>query len=105
MGRETPPQLKEFLRRAARHVRLERAILFGSRARGEAREGSDYDLILVSEDFGGRAFYSRPAPLLLLWEHPEDLELLCYTPAEFEAKRRGLNIVATAVAEGFEVAA
>ena len=34
-------------------VRVERVILFGSRARGEANEGSDVDLLVVSPDFGG----------------------------------------------------
>lgn len=85
-------------------MRIERAILFGSRARGDALAHSDYDLLIVSPDFGGQPFYARAAPLLLLWDRPQDLELLCYTPEEFEAKRRGLNIAATAASEGVDLA-
>jgi predicted nucleotidyltransferase len=33
--------------------RLERAVLFGSRARGDARPGSDYDVALFLRDFHG----------------------------------------------------
>ena len=32
--------------------RLERVVLFGSRARGEARDDSDYDLAIFIEDLG-----------------------------------------------------
>jgi uncharacterized protein len=34
--------------------RLERVVLFGSRARGEAREGSDYDVAVFVRDLGDR---------------------------------------------------
>ncbi len=34
--------------------RLERIILFGSRARGEAREDSDYDIAVFLRDLGDR---------------------------------------------------
>jgi predicted nucleotidyltransferase len=32
-------------------IRVERVLLFGSHARGEAREGSDIDVLIVSSDF------------------------------------------------------
>ena len=32
-------------------IRVERAILFGSHARGEAKDGSDIDVLIVSSDF------------------------------------------------------
>ena len=32
-------------------IRVEQAILFGSHARGEAKEGSDIDVLIVSSDF------------------------------------------------------
>jgi len=34
-------------------IRAEEAILFGSRAQGQAREGSDIDVLIVSSDFEG----------------------------------------------------
>ena len=33
--------------------RIERVVLFGSRARGDARPDSDYDIAVFLEDFGG----------------------------------------------------
>jgi len=41
-----------FVDSLARHVRVERVILFGSRARGETSEDSDVDLLVISPDFG-----------------------------------------------------
>src|SRR5712691_2799290 len=32
-------------------IRVDRAILFGSHARGEAKDGSDIDVLIVSSDF------------------------------------------------------
>lgn len=40
--------LAEMVRRIVEAVRPERVILFGSRARGEARAGSDFDLLIVA---------------------------------------------------------
>lgn len=37
-------------------IRIERAILFGSQARGTASEYSDIDVALVSNDFSGTRF-------------------------------------------------
>src|ERR1700710_2802303 len=34
-------------------ARLERAVLFGSRARGDARPDSDYDVAVFLRDYGG----------------------------------------------------
>ncbi|MBU2483366.1 MAG: nucleotidyltransferase domain-containing protein [Proteobacteria bacterium] len=40
-------------------VRLERVILFGSYAKGNANKWSDIDIALVSKDFQGIGFYDR----------------------------------------------
>ena len=36
---------------AAMGIRVERVILFGSHVRGDAKEGSDIDVLIVSSDF------------------------------------------------------
>ena len=60
----------------------ERLILFGSRARGDADEYSDYDLILIKQT--DRPFLDRlrdMVPYLIEFERPADI--LVYTPEEF----------------------
>jgi predicted nucleotidyltransferase len=61
----------------------ERIILFGSRARGEADEYSDYDLIVIKQT--QRSFIERlqdMIPYLAAFDHPA--QILVYTPEEFE---------------------
>ena len=41
--------LNEVITRIRRVLHPERIVLFGSRARGEARPGSDYDLLVIQE--------------------------------------------------------
>ena len=61
-----------------------RIFLFGSRANGNAKPGSDYDLIIVSEGFKPITFVNRPG---MIWRKTLvgiAADLLCYTPKEFE---------------------
>ncbi len=61
----------------------EQIILFGSRARGEADEYSDYDLIVIKRT--QRSFLERlqdMVPYLVAFDHPA--EILVYTPQEFK---------------------
>lgn len=50
------PELEDILNRFRRElertgIKVDRILIFGSHARGEAQEGSDVDLIIVSEDW------------------------------------------------------
>jgi predicted nucleotidyltransferase len=61
----------------------ERIILFGSRARGEADELSDYDLMVIKRT--DRSFVERlqdMVPYLVQLKHPADI--VVYTPEEFD---------------------
>ena len=80
-----------------------RAIVFGSRARGDALSTSDLDLILVSPCFDQVPFLERPVHVLEMLGYPGGLELLCYTPEEFETRREELGLVQVACTEGFEL--
>ena len=59
-----------------------RAFVFGSVARGEADEWSDLDLVVVAET--ERTFFERFRDFAGLYEVCPRLDLLVYTPAEFE---------------------
>lgn len=51
-------ELAEFIARVGSAFPLERAILFGSRARGDHLRSSDYDVVLALEE--GIPLYQRP---------------------------------------------
>ncbi|HII61347.1 nucleotidyltransferase domain-containing protein [Pyrococcus horikoshii] len=81
-------------------------IFFGSRVRGDYLKDSDYDIIVVSEAFRGKHFTERSSEILrVLWNDGiiGDFEVLCYTPEEFERKKRAYGIVRKAVEEGIIV--
>jgi len=76
------PALEELVR-ILRRYEPERIILFGSRARGEADEHSDYDVIVIKRT--QRPFLERlreMVPYLVEFNRPA--EILVYTPEEFE---------------------
>ena len=75
-------------------------ILFGSRSQGTAPEGSAIDLVIVSPKFEGVPWPDRPALVLQAIYPRRSADVLCYTPEEFEQKRREAGIVATACEEG-----
>lgn len=100
MGKEIS-EVKRFLRSLKKAGwRIEKAIIFGSRVRGDYLEDSDIDLILVSDDFEGIFFTDRASKIYRLWEGSEPLELLCYTKREFNKKKKMIGIVREAVKEG-----
>jgi len=69
-----------------RRYEPERIILFGSRARGEADEYSDYDVLVIKRT--KRPFLDRlrdMVPYLVEFDRPADI--LVYTPEEFERMR------------------
>lgn len=104
MGRKADPKAVDFIRRVKKKFHLEKALLFGSRARGDFLKHSDYDILLVSPDFKGIFFTQRIAKMYAFWKHyPLEIEPLCYTPEEFAQKKRQLGIIRQAVKEGIEI--
>jgi predicted nucleotidyltransferase len=64
-------------------VRVERMLAFGSYARGEQREGSDIDLIVVSPDWAGLSRRERLEMLGVAAAHIlEPIQALGFTPEE-----------------------
>lgn len=78
----TDPYLDKLVR-LLQQYEPERIILFGSRARGDADEYSDYDIVLIKRT--SSPFLERlqaVVPYLAGYERP--VEILVYTPEEFE---------------------
>jgi predicted nucleotidyltransferase len=75
--------VEELRRRLAPHLRRSlQAIAFGSVARGEADSWSDLDLLIVTETT--RPFLERFKDFAGLYDVWPRLDLLIYTPEEFE---------------------
>jgi uncharacterized protein len=68
---------------AALGIRVDQAILFGSHARGEAKDGSDIDVLIVSSDFASLNTRERMEQLgtaaARLWQ---PIEAIACTPDE-----------------------
>jgi uncharacterized protein len=73
----------------------ERIVLFGSRARGDHQPESDYDLIVVLETPLGRDERDRPIRESLP-RGANRVDVIVYTPAEFEVSRRDVGALAFA---------
>ncbi len=68
-------------------VRASKIILYGSYARGDWREWSDIDLVVMSDDFADKS-------------HWEPIEAVAMTPEEWE---KGDSMIAQFAREGEEV--
>lgn len=92
----------EFADALRRRIRLDRILLFGSWARGEATEDSDIDLLVISPDFGRDAL----ADMVLLREclplHEVDIDTIARTPEQVAAAEPD-SFLATVLEDGVVV--
>jgi len=73
--------------------RLVAVVLFGSRARGEAREDSDWDLLVLARDLPARLFQRhRVLKQMLPAAERGRISLLAKTPQEFESSLPALYL-------------
>lgn len=95
---------EEVVRRAIeyllRKIRIDRAVLFGSHARGEADRWSDVDLAVVSPDFA-RMGHRKVMDLLVEVALSVDpsVEIRPYTPRDLK-EARPTNFLGYILAEG-----
>ena len=100
---DVPGEIRSLQARRADHARLlrqavirvqevlptlpgvRRVSLFGSYARGSADLFTDLDVLVVQET--NEPFVARHRSLYRALALPVDLDLICYTPQEFEALR------------------
>ncbi len=92
--------LGEIVRRILSVADPDRIILFGSRARGEAAPGSDYDLLVVAPS--NRPRLKRALPLVReLADLPVPKDVVWWTPSEIDEWRVvPSHFIATALREG-----
>ena len=100
----TDALLDQMVQAIVAEVDPEQVILFGSRARGDAREDSDVDLVVVvAEPFGPER--SRRQELVRLYhalvEFPVSTDILVYSYDDVDYWRDSLNhVLARALREG-----
>jgi predicted nucleotidyltransferase len=74
-------------------------IVFGSFARNESDDVSDVDLVIIKETEDD--FFSRIRRVMQLLDPATGIDVLVYTPAEFEEmKERGSAFIETVLEEG-----
>ena len=68
-----------------RGIGIERLVLYGSFARGTEREGSDIDVVVLSENFAGMGYWERIDVLSdAIYEVFAPVEAVAMTPKEWE---------------------
>jgi predicted nucleotidyltransferase len=76
-------RVREWIGKVNAKIPLTKVLLFGSTAKGTRTEESDVDLIVISKSFKGVHELDRLEMLLHLWSFVEELNILAYTPEEF----------------------
>jgi predicted nucleotidyltransferase len=76
----------------ARGIRPQKIILYGSYAEGTHREGSDIDVVIISNDFAEKSYWERIDILAdAIYEIFAPIEAVAMTPGEWE---RGDSLIA-----------
>jgi predicted nucleotidyltransferase len=92
--------VQDIVQRIVETAQPDKVILFGSRARGNARSDSDFDLLVIKES--DEPGYRRDAPLYLaLAGLNAPVDVMVYTPEEVrEWSAVSQAFITTAVREG-----
>lgn len=111
MGKGEVEEIKESVRRfkesAARKFFVEKAIIFGSAARGEMKKDSDVDVIVVSKKYGRKHAFKITPKLYGEWHEKQKInypvDIILFSTKEFNKLKKEVSIVSEALREGIEV--
>ena len=104
MGKKTDKIVDSFVKKVREKIPSSKIYLFGSRARGDGKKDSDYDFLVISKHFKNYSFEKRSTEIYILKRKiPAAMDIICYTPEEFEKKKKQIGIVQQAVKEGIEL--
>jgi predicted nucleotidyltransferase len=76
----------------------EKIILFGSYSRGDEDRESDIDVIMVYNT--PKPFMDRLKELYLAWNIPKAVDILAYTPEEFDRMSKESHFIQQVIEEG-----
>lgn len=74
--------VSDFARALSRRIRVDRILLFGSHARGDAGPGSDIDLLVISPDFGRDVLRDMVLLRECLPDRTVDIDTIARTPEQ-----------------------
>ncbi|CAN5754872.1 nucleotidyltransferase domain-containing protein [soil metagenome] len=100
------PALERFARKLSTEIDACRVLMFDSRARDQAQQGSDYDLIIVSGQFAGVDPLLRGIGLRSLWYEAGGvgpMDLICLTPEEFAEGQQRSSLVAAVLPDAIDL--
>ena len=83
------------------NINPEKVLLFGSRAKGNSNSSSDIDIIIVSRLFYDIHPLKRMTLVLKKIKFPKHIDILCYTPEEFEKIKETSAIVQDAIKNSY----
>jgi len=96
-------KLEEIINRILQVIIPDKIILFGSRARGEARPDSDYDLLVIKSGIKNERKIAQEIHIKLVGVD-ESVDVIVKTPESIEkSKKRFISIVKEALNEGIVV--
>lgn len=106
--RDVKKWIRDFKKKVNAEYDPEKIILFGRRARDDHLIESDVDMIIVSDKLVSDKFKDVKWPVRIgdvaeMWDGLVDIEPLCYTPEEFDKKKKQIGIVRQAVKEGIVI--
>lgn len=68
-------------------IKTDKLILFGSYSKGQSREGSDIDIVVISRDFRNKSYWERIDILSnAIYQIYEPIEATAFTPEEWESE-------------------
>jgi len=84
-----------------KHFNPAKILLFGSYAKGKNDDESDIDIIVVYQT--KKKFMDRLEELYMSWAMPEAVDILAYTPDEFDQMQKENFFIQDAVKEGIVI--
>ena len=95
--------VEAFKRIISKKIDIRKMILFGSRAGRDFKNESDFDLIIVSDEFEGVKSYQRAIKMYRAWDVDYSVDFVCLTSEEFEKMKNRPTVVKLASEGGIEV--
>jgi predicted nucleotidyltransferase len=102
------PAVIRFAQRLSDEKGASHVLLFGSRARAVHDDDSDYDIIIVSEQFEGVDRFKREHGLKSMFYEEggfAPMDLFCLTPDEFENAQNHITMIAQVVPDAIDLLA